>query len=87
MLYVERLIAPGMINTMPEKTLRAFAEHGHADRALDAAQAVLSAAPAEGIALETITHELEHEGVRAFCDSYEQLVSCIESKLASLATS
>jgi hypothetical protein len=34
--------------------------------------------------LETITRELEYEGVKAFCDSYEQLLSCIESKLGSL---
>jgi transaldolase len=87
-LYVEQLIAPGVINTMPEKTLRAFADHGNVERArdsdLDAAQAVLSAAAAEGVDLETITRELEHEGVKAFCDSYEDLLSCIESKLGSL---
>jgi transaldolase len=87
-LYVEQLIAPGVINTMPEQTLRAFAEHGNVGRALgsdlDAAKAVLSAAAAEGVDLETITRELEHEGVKAFCDSYEQLLSCIESKLGSL---
>ena len=87
-LYVERLIAPGVINTMPEKTLYAFAEHGDLARALDsdldAAKGVLSAAAAEGVDLETITRELEHEGVEAFCDSYDQLLSCIESKLGSL---
>jgi transaldolase len=87
-LYVEQLIAPGVINTMPEKTLRAFAEHGSVERALgpdlDTPEAVLSAAAAEGVDLETITRELEHEGVKAFCDSYEQLLSCIEAKLGSL---
>jgi transaldolase len=89
-LYVERLIAPGVINTMAEKTLHAFAEHGDLERALDAdidaARAVLRGAAAEGVELETITRELEEEGVKAFCDSYEQLLSCIESKLASLGT-
>jgi transaldolase len=87
-LYVERLIAPGVINTMPEKTLYAFADHGDAsvtlDGRLDRARAVLSAAAVEGIDLEAITHELELEGVEAFCDSYRQLLSCIESKLGSL---
>jgi len=87
-LYVERLIAPGIINTMPEQTLRAFAEHGNTERALSSdlqtAQAVLSAAAAEGVDLEAITRKLEHEGVQAFCDSYQQLLSCIESKLGSL---
>jgi transaldolase len=88
-LYVERLIAPGVINTMPEQTLRAFAEHGNVEHALEAdpaeARAVLEAAAAEGIDLEQITSDLEREGVRSFCDSYDQLIACIESKLGSLA--
>jgi transaldolase len=87
-LYVEKLIAPGVINTMPEQTLRAFAEHGDVEQALDAdpaaAQAILSSAAEEGVDLERITGELEREGVKAFCDSYDELVACIESKLGSL---
>jgi transaldolase len=87
-LYVEKLIAPGVINTMPEQTLRAFAEHGNIERALDAdpaeASAVVAAAAAEGVDLDEITSELEREGVEAFCDSYDQLTRCIESKLNSL---
>lgn len=87
-LYVEQLIAPGVINTMPDKTLRAFAEYGNVERALgsdlDAAKAVLSAAAAEGVDLETITRELEHEGVKAFCDSYHDLLGCIETKVQIL---
>jgi transaldolase len=88
-LYVEQLIAPGVINTMPDKTLRAFAEHGNAKRALGsdlgAAKAVLSAAAAEGVNLQRITRALEHEGVKAFCDSYHQLVDCIEAKVSRAA--
>ena len=88
-LYVERLIAPGVINTMPEKTLRAFAEHGNVEPTLDpdlgAADAVLSAAAAEGVVLATITHELEREGVQAFCDAYDRLLGCIASKRDALA--
>ncbi|MFL5976197.1 MAG: transaldolase [Solirubrobacterales bacterium] len=87
-LYVEKLIAPGVINTMPEQTLRAFADHGDVEQALDAdpaaAQAILSSAADEGVDLETITGDLEREGVKAFCDSYDELVACIESKLGSL---
>jgi len=87
-LYVERLIAPGVVNTMPDKTLRAFAEHGNVGRALDAdveeAVRVLAAAAAEGVDLNAITRELEHRGVSAFCDSYAELLGCIESKLGSL---
>jgi hypothetical protein len=56
------------------------------DSDLDEAQAILTAADAAGVQLETITRELESEGVKAFCDSYEQLLVCIESKLRSLTT-
>ena len=87
-LYVERLIAPGVINTMPEQTLRAFAEHGNVEQALAvdpaAARTVLATASAEGVDLQRITRELEREGVRAFCDSYQRLLGCIESKLGEL---
>lgn len=55
----------------------------HAD--IDGSRAVLRAAAAGGVDLEAITAELEHEGVAAFCDSYRQLLSCIESKLGSLS--
>jgi transaldolase len=73
---------------MPEQTLRAFAEHGNVEHALDAdpatARATLSAAAEEGVDLDGITAELEREGVKAFCESYDELVACIESKLGSL---
>jgi len=84
-LYVAELIGPGVINTMPEATLRAFADHGEVAEtlALDpagAAQALADVARA-GIDLEAITDGLEREGVRSFCDSYRQLLACIESRL------
>jgi transaldolase len=88
-LYVERLIAPGVINTMPEKTLRAFAEHGEVELTLGAdaeeASAVLAAAAAEGVDLDAITEELERAGVSSFSDSYAELSDCIESKLSAVA--
>ena len=86
---VEQLIAPGVINTIPEQTLRAFADHGEVavalDSDIDAPEAVLRAAAVKGVDLRAITVELEHEGVAAFCDSYRQLLSRIESKLISLS--
>jgi transaldolase len=87
-VYVERLIAPGVINTMPEQTLRAFAEHGNAAGALDtdpaAAEGVLAAAAAAGVDLAAITAQLEREVVQSFADSYAELVRCIEAKLAQV---
>jgi transaldolase len=89
-LYVSELIGPGVINTMPEPTLRAFGDHGTAARTLDAnpdaAERTLDAASAVGIDLATATAQLEREGVRSFCDSYDQLLDCIERKLAAEAT-
>jgi transaldolase len=84
-LYVEELIAPEVINTMPEATLRAFADHGDVGRALSvdagAAEETLRLAARAGIDLDVVTAQLEREGVRSFCDSYDQLLACIETKL------
>ena len=84
-LYVAELVGPDVVNTMPEATLRAFADHGAVSRTLDAdpeaAQRTLSDARTAGIDLDAITAELEREGVRAFCDSYHRLLTCITSKL------
>ena len=88
-LYVERLVAPGVINTMPEATLRAFADHGNVGRTMDAdlgrAEQVLAKAAVEGIDLRQITADLERQGVKTFCDSYHELLDCIESKLGVVA--
>lgn len=87
-LYVEQLIAPGVINTMPEQTLRAFADHGDASRAIEidveAAKRVVEEAAAAGVDLDAITARLEHDGVQSFCGSYAELLHCIESRLARL---
>ncbi len=84
-LYVEQLIGPDVVNTMPEATLRAFADHGRVVRTLDDdptdAQRTVAAAAAAGVDLDRITAELEDEGVQAFCASYRQLLDCIQAKL------
>src|SRR5262249_36993299 len=86
--YVAELIGPAVINTMPEHTLRAFADHGTVARTLDAdpgaPQRVLDAATDAGIDLAALTTQLEREGVRSFCDSYHQLLDCIRHKLAGV---
>jgi transaldolase len=88
-LYIEELIAPGVINTMPEQTLRAFADHGTVKRALESdiatAERTLADAADAGLDLDAITAQLERAGVDAFCDSYHQLLDCIEAKLAVLS--
>jgi transaldolase len=87
-LYVEELIAPDVINTMPEATLRAFADHGDPTRSFDESPAppgeTLSRAEDAGIDLAALTADLEREGVRSFCASYRELLDCIETKLKRL---
>jgi len=87
-VYVEQLIAPGVINTMPLATLRAFADHGQATRTLaespGAAEQVLRDVGAAGIDVEAIAADLEREGVQAFCASYRELLTCIDGRLAAL---
>jgi transaldolase len=90
LLYVSELIGPDVVNTMPEATLHAFADHGIVSRTLDAdpaeARRTLSNAATAGVDLTAITTELEREGVNAFCDSYHQLLACLTSKLAVVGT-
>jgi transaldolase len=87
-LYVAELIGPDVINTMPEPTLHAFADQGDVARTLEADPAgaahVLAAASAAGIDLSSITAGLEREGIRSFCDSYRELLDCIDRKLEAL---
>jgi transaldolase len=83
-LYVEELIASDVVNTMPEATLRAFADHGRATHVLDpsttAAEDVLREVADAGIDLAAITAQLEREGVQSFCASYNELIDRITSK-------
>jgi transaldolase len=87
-LYVAKLIGPDVINTMPEQTLRAFADHGIVAHTLDAdplqPDQTLADAAAAGIDLTAITADLEREGVQSFCDSYREVLECIAGKLDAL---
>jgi transaldolase len=88
-MYVAELVGPDVVNTMPEQTLKAFADHGEVARTLDAdpdeAAATLAAAKEAGIDLTAVTDELEREGVKSFCDSYDELSERLESKLSAVA--
>ena len=82
--YVEALLAPDVICTLPTAILRAFADHGRVESLLDgdsrAADTVLRAATDAGLDLAAITTHLERDGVRLFCESYGELLTCIEHK-------
>lgn len=87
--YVEALIAPHTVNTLPPETFAAYRDHGqpairiHAGIA--AAEGQLEALGRRGIDLRAITHELEIEGVKKFVQSYESLLGAIEGKMEALA--
>jgi transaldolase len=87
--YVEELIAPKTINTMPVKTLLAFADHGHVRAAIDPAsessRRVLEEAAEAGIDLDAITAALEREGLESFSGSYERLLEHLGSELDGAA--
>ena len=90
-LYVEQLAAPETINTMPEKTLLAFADHGYVKQALtmegNAAEATLAACRLEGIDDDALAARLQREGADAFAASWHKLLESIATKAAKLAGS
>ncbi len=85
-LYVEALAAPDTINTMPEKTLLAFADHGEVKGAMPIdggdAEAVLAEFAGEGVNDQTLAADLQREGTAAFAKSWNELMRRIASKRA-----
>ena len=79
--YVEELIGPDTVDTIPPATLAAFREHGEVRRSIDEnvdlAKRQLQRLAAAGVDLGQVTHELEVEGVDAFIKSFETLVEAI----------
>jgi transaldolase/glucose-6-phosphate isomerase len=86
--YVEELIGPDTVNTVPEATLNAFRDHGVVrPRAViegyEAAEAVLSMLPESGVALGAVTDQLVEDGVEAFQADLDKLLGVIERELAN----
>jgi len=86
--YVEELVAPGVVNTMPEHTLEAVFDHGRVrgntvSGTGDAARAVLAGLAELGVSYDDVTATLEREGVAKFRDSGAQLVATVASALDS----
>ncbi len=90
-LYIDALAAPGTINTMPEKTLLAFAEHGNANNVMrideSDAEAVIAEFARQGIYEEALAEKLQRDGARSFAKSWNELLTCIESKSTALTES
>jgi transaldolase len=87
-LYVTELVAPEVVNTMPEKTLDATFDHGvivagAVTGAYDAANAVLDAIAAQGVSYDDVTRVLEEEGVAKFIISWNELLETVTAALES----
>jgi transaldolase len=88
-LYVEALAAPDTIDTMPEKTLRAYAEHGARPEPMATdggdAEAVLGRFAQAGIDVDALAIRLQEDGAQAFVASWKELLQCIADKSTTLA--
>jgi transaldolase len=86
-LYIEALAAPHTVNTMPEATLKAFADHG--DRVIEIpavggdCEATLSAFARAGVDVDALAVRLQDEGTASFAKSWNDLLAVIASKRAT----
>lgn len=87
-LYVETLLGPQTVNTLPPATLDAFRDHGVAARTVDRdvskADALMEKLAPAGLNLETITDKLLTEGIQLFAQAYDQLLGAVRAKTAAL---
>ena len=87
-MYVEELLGPETVNTMPEETIEAFQDHGNVALTLtkdvDDARKLLDDLREAGIDYDDVVDTLEREGVEKFADSFEQLLDGIKAKRGEL---
>ena len=87
-LYVDQLIGPDTVNTLPESTLEAFADHGSLARTIDAdmdeADRVWQGLADVGVDMDDVSEQLEREGVDSFVKSFDELIGALEQKAAEL---
>jgi transaldolase len=88
-LYVDTLIGPDTVNTMPETTLDAFDDHGTLARTVDAdpdaARRTLDAIGEVGVDLDDVSRVLEDQGVASFAKSFDELIAALEAKAEATA--
>jgi transaldolase len=89
-LYVEELIGPETVNTMPEETIQAFQDHGEValtlERDLDDAQRVFDRIAEAGVDYDDVVATLEREGVEKFADSFKELLDGVGAKRGELVS-
>ena len=90
-VYVDNLIGPDTVNTVPPATLDAFRDHGNAaitiTRGLDESHTQLAELEAAGISMNQVTDELEEEGVKSFADAFKVLLDVVEDRRKSAVSS
>ncbi len=88
-IYVDELIGPDTVNTMPEETIVAYQDHGGPRPRLESdlgdAHALLGELASAGVDYDDLTETLEREGVQKFADAFDQLLSALAEKHSSLA--
>jgi transaldolase len=89
-MYIEELIGPETVNTMPKETIEAFQDHGRIaltlEQGLDEARKLFRDLQAAGIDYDDVTATLEREGVEKFADSFRELLEGIEAKRRQLVS-
>ncbi|HKC79959.1 MAG TPA: transaldolase [Gemmatimonadaceae bacterium] len=87
-MYVEELIGPDTVDTMPPATIEAFSDHGVVDKTVDkkiaAAEGLLKEIEAVGISVREVTEKLLVDGIASFQKSFDELIAGLESKIGSL---
>jgi transaldolase/glucose-6-phosphate isomerase len=81
-LYVEELIGPDTVNTIPPVTFNAFRDHGHPRASLtenvEAANRTMETAAKLGISMKEVTDKLTDDGVRLFAEAFDKLLQAVE---------
>jgi transaldolase len=89
-IYVEELIGPETVNTMPEETIEAFQDHGEValtlDREVEEAERVFEQVAEAGVDYDDVVATLEREGVDKFADSFKELLDGVRSKRGELVS-
>jgi len=87
-LYVDELIGPHTVNTLPDATLAAFDDHGTLARRVDAdleqADSVWASLPEVGVDMDDVAAQLEREGVASFQQAFDELIAALQSKADAL---
>ena len=87
-LYVDELIGPNSVNTLPEATLEAFSDHGTLARRVDAdvdeARSVWQSLAEVGVDMDDVAAQLEREGVASFAAAFDELIAALDAKAAAL---